>query len=111
MSLRSDRRYPDNEQRIATPVCVEKWPEANERDPAYHRKAETIPRGGGSFFIECSGACHLSGHDTLEECKAHLSETYFHLDRCGSERAESPQPMEIASDSPSREAAVPAAPS
>ena len=81
MSLRSDRRYPDNEQRIATPVCVEKWPEANERDPAYHRKAETIPRGGGSFFIECSGACHLSGHDTLEECKAHLFETYFHLDR------------------------------
>ena len=81
MSLRSDRRYPDNEQRIATPVCVEKWPEANERDPAYHRKAETIPRGGGSFFIECSGACHLSGHDTLEDCKAHLSETYFHLDR------------------------------
>jgi len=81
LSLRFDRRYPDNEQRIATPVCVEKWPEANERDPAYHRKAETIPRGGGSFFIECSGACHLSGHDTLEECKAHLSETYFHLDR------------------------------
>jgi hypothetical protein len=59
LSLRFDRRYPDNEQRIATPVCVEKWPEANERDPAYHRKAETIPRGGGSFFIECSGACHL----------------------------------------------------
>jgi hypothetical protein len=23
----------------------------------------------------------LSGHDTLEECKAHLSETYLHLDR------------------------------
>ena len=50
LSLRFDRRYPDNEQRIATPVCVEKWPEANERDPAYHRKAETIPRGGGSFY-------------------------------------------------------------
>ena len=50
LSLRFDRRYPDNEQRIATPVCVEKWPEANERDPAYHRKAETIPRGGVVFY-------------------------------------------------------------
>jgi len=35
-------RYPDNEQRIATRRA--------ERDPAYHRKAETIPRGGGYFF-------------------------------------------------------------
>jgi hypothetical protein len=52
---KSDRRYPDNEQRIATPVCVEKWPGANERDPAYHRKAETIPRGEGSFLSSAPG--------------------------------------------------------
>src|SRR5260370_24145178 len=32
-------------------VCVGKWPRSQaESDPAYRRKAETIPRGGGSFF-------------------------------------------------------------
>jgi len=31
-------------------VCVGKWPRSQaERDPAYRRKAETIPRGGASF--------------------------------------------------------------
>src|SRR5260221_2226273 len=32
-------------------VCVGKWPRSQaESDPAYRRKAETIPRGGGRFF-------------------------------------------------------------
>jgi hypothetical protein len=32
-------------------VCEEKWPRRRaERDRAYRTKAETIPRGGGSFL-------------------------------------------------------------
>jgi hypothetical protein len=38
-------------------VCVGKWPRSQaERDPAYRRTAETIPRGGGSFFATAADA-------------------------------------------------------
>src|SRR5262249_56242294 len=45
------RRYPDNEQRIATHSLRRKMARSQaERDPAYHRKAETIPAAGGVFY-------------------------------------------------------------
>src|SRR6266404_8569790 len=38
-------------------VCVGKWPRSQaERDPAYHRKAETIPRGGVVFYRVLQGS-------------------------------------------------------
>jgi len=45
------RRYPDNEQRIATHSLRRKMARSQaERDPAYHRKAETIPAAGVVFY-------------------------------------------------------------
>jgi hypothetical protein len=49
-------------------VCVGKWPRSQaESDPAYRRKAETIPRGGGSFFATAADApgAKNSALDTL----------------------------------------------
>jgi hypothetical protein len=44
------RRYPDTEQRIATHSLRRKMARSQaERDPAYHRKAETIRRGESSL--------------------------------------------------------------
>ena len=45
------RRYPDNERGIATLRLHRKMANTpSQRDPAYRRNAETIPRGGVVFY-------------------------------------------------------------
>jgi hypothetical protein len=45
------RRYPDNERGIATHRLHRKMANTpSQRDPAYRRNAETIPRGGVVFY-------------------------------------------------------------
>src|SRR5258708_9850950 len=59
---------PKTSRESGRTVCVGKWPRSQaESDPAYRRKAETIPRGGGSFFATAADApgAKNSALDTL----------------------------------------------
>src|SRR5260370_27271189 len=64
-------------------VCVGKWPRSQaESDPAYRRKAETIPRGGGSFFAT---AAHAPG------AKNNALDTFFRPnDHCAPAELQTP---------------------
>jgi hypothetical protein len=53
-------------------VCVEKWPKAKPSvTPAYHRKAETIRRGGGSFLSSAPGRAGESADHSGAEMPHH----------------------------------------